>query len=139
VAAILMCSISAYSNPTVNEKVLNAFQKTFQYAKEISWMQESNCWEVTFVAVDDIRMRVMYDEDGNILNTIRYYYADKLPLLITQHIRSRFPGKKIFGVIEETTKVGMNYHIILEDAKAWTTIATNETGIITVEKKTKKG
>lgn len=138
-AALVLIGISAYAkSPIVSEKVLNAFNKTFQNAKEVSWTELKNAYEVKFVDAD-IRMRVVYDEAGNIVNTIRYYYEDKLPVLILTKVKSKYPDRKIFGVTEESSEEGMKYHIILEDSKSWTTVLADPSGSMYVEKKMRKG
>jgi hypothetical protein len=137
-AAVLLCSITAFAKaPVVNEKVLNAFHKTFQNAKEVSWIELKDAFEVKFVDAD-IRMRVIYDEAGNIMNTIRYYYEDKLPVLILTKVKTKYAGKKIFGITEESSEQGMSYHIILEDSKSWTTVVADPSGAMYVEKKIRK-
>jgi hypothetical protein len=137
-AAVLFCSLTAFAkSPIVNEKVLNAFNKTFQNAKEVSWTELAHAYEVKFVDAG-IRMRVIYDEAGNIINTIRYYYEDKLPILILTKVKTKYEGKKIFGVTEESSEEGMRYHIILEDSKSWLTILADPSGEMYVEKKMRK-
>ena len=136
-AAVLFCSLAAFANPVVNPKVLEAFHKTFQNATEVSWTELKDSYEVKFIA-SEIRMRVIYDPSGNILSTIRYYNEDKLPVLILTKVKSRFAGKKIFGATEESNENGMQYHIILEDDKGWTTILAEPSGAMSVERKMRK-
>jgi hypothetical protein len=137
-AAVLFCSITAFANaPIISQKVLNAFNKTFQNAKEVSWTELAGSYEVKFLDAD-IRMRVVYDEAGNIINTIRYYYEDKLPVLILTKVKSKYEGKKIFGVTETSSDEGMRYHIILEDSKSWTTVIADPSGSMYVDKKIRK-
>jgi hypothetical protein len=137
-AAVLFCSLTAFAkSPIVNEKVLNAFNKTFQNAQEVSWTELARSYEVKFVDAG-IRMLVVYDLAGNIVSTIRYYYEDKLPILILTKVKSKFEGKKIFGVTEESSEDGIRYHIILEDNKSWLTILAEPSGVMYVEKKKRK-
>jgi hypothetical protein len=53
-------------------------------------------------------------------------------------VKSKYEGKKIFGVTEESSEDGIRYHIILEDNKSWLTILAEPSGVMYVEKKKRK-
>jgi hypothetical protein len=61
-----------------------------------------------------------------------------LPLLVLSKVKSKFNGKKIFGVTEESSDNGTFYHIILEDEKHWVNITADSYGSIRVDKKYNK-
>lgn len=120
-----------------NQKVLDAFNKTFPHVKDVAWTENDQSYEVKFKQ-NEILSKVTYDMDGNILKTLRYYYEQNLPLLVLSKVKSRFNDKKIFGVTEESSDAGTFYHIILEDAKHWYNITADSYGGITVDKKFNK-
>jgi len=120
-----------------NQKVLDAFNKTFPHVKEVAWTENEQSYEVKFKQ-NDILSKVTYDKDGNILKTLRYYYEQNLPLLVLSKVKNKFSGKKIFGVTEESSETGTFYHIILEDEKHWINITADSYGAITVDKKFNK-
>jgi hypothetical protein len=120
-----------------NQKVLDAFNKTFQNVKEVAWTESDHSFEVKFKQ-NEILSKVTYDTDGNIVKTLRYYYEDNLPLLVVSKVKNRFNDKKIFGVTEESSEDGTFYHIILEDEKHWINITSDSYGVIRVDNKYKK-
>jgi hypothetical protein len=125
------------ADPLVNEKVLTAFNKTFQRATDIRWSELPEAYEVSFKQ-DEIFTRVTYDKQGNIERTLRAYYEEQLPIMVLSKVKARFAGKKIFGVIEESSQDGTYYHITLEDEKHWFNIKADSMGTLTVEKKFRK-
>ena len=139
-AFALVCSLGLFANdPGVTEKVLDAFNKTFQNAEEVSWSSAGeNSYEVKFKQ-NEISSRVYYDKDGNILKTYRYYHEQQLPLMILSKVKNRFADKSIFGVVEVSSDEGTNYHITLEDSKHWTIVKADNYGVITIDKKFRKG
>lgn len=135
--AIFSLTVLATSPTIVNEKVLKAFNASFKDAQQVIWEEHSDMYEVKFIQ-NQIRSRVTYDVNGNILKTMRYYYEDQLPLFIRGKVKEKFPGKHVFGVTEVATPDQLNYHIVLEDAKQWTIIICDAFGFIMVDKKYNK-
>ena len=134
---VVACSFRALADGP-NEKVLNAFNKTFQNAQDVSWSENPNSYEVKFKQ-NEIMSRVTYDKDGNIVRSLRYYYEQQLPILVLTKVRTKFPNEKIFGVTEESSDEGTFYHIVLENEKNWINITTDNDGIVIERKKYDKG
>ncbi|MFL5789567.1 MAG: hypothetical protein ACJ748_16020 [Flavisolibacter sp.] len=135
---VVISSISLFANSIdVNEKVLNAFNKTFPNVKDIKWTESKYFYEVNFKQ-DLIIARVTYDHEGNIVKTLRYYYGEQLPIFILEKVKNRFAKQTIYGVTEESTEEGTQYHISLQDAKNWILITSDSYGSITVDKKYNK-
>ena len=122
---------------TVNEKVLTAFSSTFKNATEVSWHEYTDYYEVRFIQAS-IDTRVKYDTEGNVLQSMRYYSEEALPLLIKAKLRNKFADKKVFGVTEIAQDNQVDYYITLEDSKNWTKVKSDYFGNMTVEKKYKK-
>ena len=120
-----------------SQKVLDAFHKTFPNVKDVAWTENQHSYEVKFKQ-NEILSKVTYDLDGNIVKTLRYYYEQNLPLLVLSKVKSKFNGKKIFGVTEESSDNGTYYHIILEDEKHWVNVTADSYGSIRVDKKYNK-
>jgi hypothetical protein len=134
-ASALFASSSFAADPT--QKVLDAFSKTFKQVKEVTWQDFDNKYEANF-SQNNITFRVMYDQEGNVVKSIRYYYAQNLPIFIQARLTKKYDGKKVFGVTEVTTETDVTYHIILEDAKTWTHVQSDAFGNMFTEKKLKK-
>lgn len=138
-AAILICSFVSFAkDPGVSEKVLQAFNKTFQDAKDVTWTENTNSYEVTFKQYD-IQVRVNYDRDGNIMHTLRYYSEEQLPLMVLSKIKTKFSDMKIFGVTEIASEEGTYFHVVLEDEKNWVEVKSDVFGALSIQKKMKKG
>jgi hypothetical protein len=135
-AVILVSGFRALADDP-NQKVLEAFHKTFPQVKEVVWTENEYSYEVKFKQ-NNILSKVTYDTDGNIIKTLRYYYEQNLPLLVLSKVKSKFNGKKIFGVTEESSDAGTLYHIILEDEKHWINITADSYGSITIDRKFNK-
>ena len=136
-AAIVFASSFTAMADDPNQKVLDAFNKTFPHVKEVAWTENDHSYEVKF-RQNEILSKVTYDRDGNILNTLRYYYEQNLPLLVLSKVKSKFSNKKIYGVTEESSEEGTFYHIILEDEKHWINITADSYGGIKLDMKYNK-
>ena len=140
-AAAILFSTSIFANNTepapVTEKVLQAFEESFKGAEKVSWHEYLNHYEVKFLhnAIDS---RIVYDADGNILRTTRYYSGEQLPLFVRAKLERQYKGKKVFGVTELATEGELDYYIVLEDAKTWTHVKCNATGSMETTKKYRK-
>jgi hypothetical protein len=135
--ALFTLALFASEPVKINEKVIEAFQKSFKHAKNVSWHEYQNFYEVKFLhnAVDS---RITYDTEGNILRTIRYYGEDQLPLFVKAKLQNRFKDKKVFGVTELAVEGGLDYYIVLEDATKWTHVKCDAVGNMSVYKKYNK-
>ena len=120
-----------------NEKVLAAFERTFQNATDVKWNDVDDKYEANFKEGSIIN-RVIYDQDGNVVKSIRYYGGSTLPIMIQAKLTKKFDGKTVFGVTEVNSDSELTYHIILEDATSWLHVRSDVYGSITVEKKLKK-
>ncbi len=138
-AVILISSFYSFaSDPGVNEKVLEAFNKTFSDARDVSWAETATSYEVSFKQ-HEIQLKVNYDKEGNIINTLRYYSEEHLPLMVISKIKTRFADKTIFGVTEISSEEGTYYHVVLEDDKSWVEVKADVFGSISVQKRMRKG
>lgn len=136
-AAALFISTTSFTEDP-NEKVLDAFERTFSQATDVKWTEVNDNFEANFSQAD-IKLKVQYDADGNMMRSIRYYKGKVLPIFIQSRVQKKFPEKTIHSVTEITTPESISYHIILEDDKNWMNVQSDVYGNITVEKKYTKG
>ncbi len=116
---------------------MQAFTETFKNAREVVWYEHPNSYEVKFKQ-NEIVSRVSYDNEGNIVRSIRYYYEDNLPLYIREKLKKDFRNKKIFGITELANANEINYFIVLEDDKNWFQVHSGSNGEISLLKKFNK-
>ena len=130
-------SVAASDPREVSEKVLNAFNKTFVKATEVVWHETQNLFEASFKQ-SEIISRAIYDGNGNLLRTTRYYSQESLPIHILTKIQKKYAGKSIYGVTELSMEDGVSYHITLQDEKNWYVIESDSWGSLELTKKFKK-
>lgn len=115
---------NAAGRPEVNEKILKSFQQTFIYAQDVVWQEKDNEYLANFWQ-GEINIRARYDEQGNLLSTIRYYFEKQLPPNVISKLKKKYPGKFIFGVTEVASENEVNFFIKLQDDKNWYTIKSD--------------
>lgn len=136
----LVSATSAFAAPAsfVTEKVLKVFHEAFPEVKQPTWYNFDGYFEVYFTNNDNTSCRIDYDPDGIVLSTIRYYTSQNLSPVIRAKVNEKYPRKKIFGITEVSNSETIVYHIVLEDDKSWTTVQSDATGNLSVEKKLMK-
>ncbi len=138
VAALAFICLSFTTAPSdVNQKVLSAFNNTFKHANDVVWYEYTDFYQVRFIN-DKIDTRVKYDMQGNILETVRYYFGDELPSMIKSKLQNKYAGKSVFGVTEVTNDQELIYYIVMEDATHWITVKSDYFGNMSVYEKYKK-
>lgn len=137
VCAFLAVGSFAADPGEVNEKVLKVFKETFKDVRNEEWYQDGDQFTVRFVR-NEIDTRITYDEEANILSTIRYYKGKNLPAMILGKLNRKYKDKSVFGVTETSNDNGTEYHITLEDKENWMVVVSDASGSMHVEKKFKK-
>jgi len=130
-------SVAASSPPEVTEKVLKAFNETFMKATDVVWHETQNYYEASFKQ-SEIISRAIYDANGNLLRTTRYYSQENLPIHILTKIQKRYAGKSIYGVTELSMEDEVSYHITLQDETRWYIIKADNLGNLELSQKYKK-
>ena len=130
-------SATASNPPEVSEKVLKAFNETFMKATEVVWHEVQNLYEASFKQ-SEVISRAIYDQDGNLLRTTRYYSQENLPINILTKLQKRYAGKSVYGVTELSTGDEVSYHITMQDEKNWYIIKADNWGSLELEQKYKK-
>lgn len=133
---VLLCSAySAFAkSPVVKDVVLKAFAQSFPKVENATWCEYGDCYEVYFEK-NDIKCRIKYDQDGNIISARRDYTEENLCPFLRARINEKYPGKKIFGITEIMSGDATNYLIVLEDDKHWYHISADTNGQLSIQKK----
>lgn len=116
--AVLLIGTSAIAAnpPEVNQKVLKAFKETFGDPENVLWKELDDHCQVYFQQ-SEINIRAVYDQEGNLLKTIRTYYEKNLPPTVMSKLKKKYGNKEIFGITEVSTDTDMTYYITLRDEK----------------------
>lgn len=130
-------SATASNPPEVNQKVLKAFSETFMKATDVVWHEVRNYYEASFKQ-SEVISRAIYDQDGNLMRTTRYYGQENLPINILTKLQKSYAGKSIYGVTELSVDDQVSYHITMQDEKNWYIIKADNYGSLELEQKYKK-
>lgn len=116
----------------VNDEVLKIFSNTYPDAKSISWTEQKGSYLVYFKK-KDISYRVLYDENGNVVYSIKYYGEDNLSPIILNKVKKEYPAFSINSVVEKSTENMVEYHIIVENEKKLISLKADPLGNYEVE------
>jgi hypothetical protein len=135
----LMIGVSsfAYSGIAVNEKLLRTFKERYPNAEQVSWTELPESYNVNFIE-DGVRSHIVYDKEGGVIRSTRYYQEQTLPYYLRITIKKRYQRKRIFAVTEISTPDGIEYYVKLEDADLWLTILLDNEGELGVVEKLRK-
>ena len=130
---IMVVAFSSFATD-VNEQVLSIFNKSYPDAQSVSWAELSNSYQVYFTR-KNIAYRLLYDQEGNLALSIKYYNEDNLSPVILNKVRKAYPEFTINSIIEKSTDNSVEYHIILEGKKKLVTLKSDSLGYFEVESK----
>jgi hypothetical protein len=139
IVAVAAClSISLYASPTdVSEKVLKIFKQSFSSAKDVKWTESASNYSVSFL-LSGIQSKVVYDKEGNIVSSIRYYSPQYLPMNVYRSLLKKYENKKLFGVTEVAVEENIVYYVKMYDEKYWYTVKTDNSGGLQITEKLKR-
>jgi len=135
--AIFGSAIYAATPTDVSEKVLKIFKSTFSSAKDVKWTEYDNNYSVSF-SLEGVQSKVVYDKDGNMMSSLRYYSPERLPVNVYSKLKKKFDNKVLYGVTEASTDQEIVYYIKMYDAKNWYTIKMDGSGSMEVYEKLKR-
>jgi hypothetical protein len=127
----------AYSGIAVNEKLLRTFKERYPNAEQVSWTELPGSYTVNFIE-DGVRSHIVYDRDGGVIRSTRYYKEQTLPYYLRVTIKKKYPKKRIFAITEISTPDGIEYFVKLEDADVWLTILLDDEGELGVVENLRK-
>jgi hypothetical protein len=129
--AFLLTPTVYYAHAEISQKALQAFHTVFAGAKHVKWTEYNDHYFVSFYQ-NEILVKATYDKEGNMLNSMRYYGEQRLPLNILYQVEKSYPSKMIAEVTEVSNGEGTLYFIQLKDKKGWTIIKSDASGELEV-------
>lgn len=127
---------AAEKNPTVNEKVLKTFNQVFKDAQNVHWNNGVKYTEATFES-GTVKTKAVLDNDGNLLQTIRYYKEEGLPANILYNVQKQY-CHEVWGVTEVSNSKGSVYNVVLKCKKYWYNVKADAGGNVELVKKFKR-
>ena len=136
--AIAVSTFSAFaSDENVNQKVLNAFKKEFNTAREVEWTTGSNYYKATFV-YNEKHVFAYYNENGELLGLTRYLSPVDLPMNLQKNLKKDFREYWISDLFEIAKNDGTAYFLTLENADTKIVLKSTDSSNWSVYNKVKK-
>ena len=139
-ALVLFISASSFApnEEIVSAKIRSAFEKTFTSASEVKWSKSDGFYFANFKINEQI-LSAAFDEEGELLGASRNIALSQLPLNISLTLQNNYAGYSINESVTEMTTDGQtNYYIAAENSKRIVNIKASASGVLTIEKKTRK-
>ena len=136
--AIAVSTFSAFAGEEkVNQKVLNAFKKEFNTAREVEWTTGSNYYKATFV-YNEKHVFAYYNENGELLGLTRYLSPVDLPMNLQKNLKNDFKEYWISDLFEIAKNDGTAYLLTLENADTKIVLKSTDSSNWSVYSKVKK-
>ena len=137
--ALTTLAVSAFANNTnsVNQKVLNTFNKSFNNAELVSWEVKSDLYKVTF-RTGGKTMFAYYKHDGEQVAVSRNLHMDQLPLTLALELKEKFNDSWVTDLFEVATTDETAYYATVENSTHITIYKAVGTSGWAVFKKEKK-
>ena len=114
------------------------FARQFAGAENVRWtVVDSDHKKVTFT-LGGTRAEAYFNDEGELLGTIRNIFYSKLPLLVMQSINSRYADPVIIEVKEITNNDGTSYRVVFEQKNKKYSLKLNSMGDVTSTDKIRK-
>ncbi len=121
----------AFATDSLDTKMVEKFTVNNPKAENIKWSDNEGRKEVYYTNAD-VTCHIWFDANGQVIKTRRYYSEKDLAPFLKARINEEFPGKKIFGITENSDARSLNYVITLQDETNWITVKSTATGEMTV-------
>ncbi|WP_157474087.1 hypothetical protein [Flavihumibacter petaseus] len=103
---------------TLNSKMAKKFSRNFPKAVNATWYQDGKLTRF-FFQENGVITRTTLDKSGDVLNTIRYYGAEKLPSSVISQVKDAYKGYHMEQVTEISTVDGKAYIINMKGIDDW--------------------
>lgn len=134
----IFCIFSVMANAEPAPAILGHFKELYPNARKISWARYNDLDEVYFLN-ENIQIRMLFDSNGHIIQTLRYYFANELPAHISFKLKEKYFDKEITSVTEMWNEVsGTFYFVNIENAETLLEATVDPSGSIINTKKYKK-
>ena len=134
---VAVTSVFAKEGTDINQKVLTAFEKDFNSAKNVKWIRDGEYLKASFT-IADMLTDAYYTEAGELVGSARNLLFEQLPLSVIHEYNKRFDESSVMDVLEITNEEGTSYRLWIEQGNKKFKIRANGSGDITVLEKSKK-
>jgi len=140
-ATAMLFSASAFAKEKNDTKAITmvqqSFKKDFSQALNPSWRKIGDVYIANFF-VNKVEIEAAYNDDGELLGTLKHVAAGDMPLALTMAIAKKYPGYQVAKAADEVTfERQTSYYINVGNTKEILKLKCYVNGDITVDKKTK--
>jgi hypothetical protein len=129
----------ALANETnTNPRTEAIFSKQFTGAENVKWTSLQDGLEKVTFTLAGTRVDAYFDNEGELLGTVRNLFFNQLPLTVMQTINNKFTSAVVIESIEISNEEGINYMVVLEQKDKKYSIRLNSRGDIIETLKEKK-
>ncbi len=133
-AAVLLCSVSSFSQKLTDDKVpasvKAAFKAKFPKVTTVSWeMEDKKEYEASF-KLDKYDYTASFDLNARWLETESVTDATKLPKVVSDAVSKQFPGFTIKVAEQTVSAKGTEYELSLSKGTEKKTVVISDKGIV---------
>jgi Putative beta-lactamase-inhibitor-like, PepSY-like len=111
ILALYFVMTSTFAQKNIPVVVKDAFEKQFPGVKAIKWDKENTDYEASF-KINKINNSVLFDSQGNILETEKEISITDLPKGILDYVSKNYPTQKVKGAAQiNSAKQGLLFEI----------------------------
>lgn len=134
IGTIGMTSAFASEDPTIDPQVKESFKKEFPDAQHVQWNKDQEYLKATFTLAD-YRAEAWFDEDGELLGTVRDLLYYQLPLAVMKAVENRFPAGNTSEIREINNVNGTEYRMTIIAKKGKYNVSVTPDGFVSILKK----
>ena len=127
---------SIASEPSVDPKIVSAFEKEFSFAKNVKWETKGPYTQVNF-SLNDQGIVAWYNEEAELVSTARNILYNQLPLSVIKTLENDYANASLYAMVEINRDDETFYHIHAETKSKKLLLKATPVGNITVVKKIK--
>jgi hypothetical protein len=129
-------TVSIGGEPSVDPKILSAFEKEFSFAKNVKWETKGPFTQVNF-SLNEQGIVAWYNEEAELVSTARNLLYNQLPLSVIKALENGYADASLFGFVEINRDGETFYHIRADKKNKKLLLKATPVGNITVVKKIK--
>jgi hypothetical protein len=115
VLTTLATAAFANINDAVNQKVRNAFSKSYKSAEEVRWEIKDNLYKATFKTGGQ-EMYAYYNKSGEQVALGRNLHVNQLPLTLAVHLKGMYNEQWLTDLFEVSQNGETAYYATLQSA-----------------------
>jgi len=140
IAAAILVSTSSFANPNTNLIDKGNLKSLLGKVSSVQWKSAAN-FEKASVVVEEKKVEVFYNQEGDLIGSTRYQDFDKLPKNAIKTITGKytFPEYNLQECIVFTNEYNeVTYYVSMTTEKDYLVLAISEYGEVSIFSNTRK-